>query len=205
MQDEHETLSKVPEVTLGFWVIKILATTLGETGGDSVTMTWLHADQNAHNGGYLIGTGIFLSVFVAAVIAQIRTGRFSAWIYWLAIVASTTVGTAMADLFDRSLGIGYAGGSSILLACVSCSLATWYLTLGSIDVQTVATPRVEILYWVTITFSQTLGSRTQPTGPRTALDWDMTGAPWCFVRHSFSWPPCIIGPRSRGCSCSGRH
>src|SRR5579871_2255027 len=158
MQNEDDIPSKVPEVTLGFWVIKILATTLGETGGDAVTMSWLHADTHPHNGGYLIGTGIFLAVFFAAVIAQILTPRFNAWIYWLAIVASTTVGTAMADLFDRSLGIGYTGGASILLACVLCSLAIWYLTLGSINVQTVATPKVEIFYWVTITFSQTLGT-----------------------------------------------
>ena len=158
MRNENEIVSKVPEVTLGFWVINILATTLGETGGNSVTMSWLHADQNAHNGGYLIGTGIFLAIFVAAVIGQISTRRFNAWIYWLAIVASTTVGTAMADFFDRSLGIGYTGGSSILLACVLCSLAIWYLTLGSINVQTVTSPKVEIFYWVTITFSQTLGT-----------------------------------------------
>ena len=158
MRNKDEILSKVPEVTLGFWVIKILATTLGETGGDSVTMSWLHADVHPHNGGYLIGTGIFLAVFVAAVIAQIVTPKFNAWIYWLAIVASTTVGTAMADFFDRSLGIGYTGGSSILLACVLCSLAIWYFALGSINVQTVATPKVEIFYWVTITFSQTLGT-----------------------------------------------
>jgi uncharacterized membrane-anchored protein len=151
-------LSKVPEVTLVFWIIKILATTLGETGGDSVTMTMLHADMNAHNGGYLIGAGMFLALFVAAVIAQISIKRFNPWVYWLAIVASTTVGTALADFFDRSLGIGYAGGSSILLACVLGSLALWYLTLGSINVQTVATPKVEIFYWVTITFSQTLGT-----------------------------------------------
>lgn len=158
MHKHDEILSKVPEVTLGFWLIKVLATTLGETGGDSVTMTWLHADQNAQNGGYLVGTGILLAVFVAAVIAQISTTRFNAWIYWLAIVASTTVGTAMADFFDRSLGVGYTGGSSILLACVLCSLSAWYFTLGSINVQTVATPKVEIFYWVTITFSQTLGT-----------------------------------------------
>lgn len=150
--------AKVPAVTLGFWIIKILATTLGETGGDAVTMSWLHADKNPHNGGYLIGTGIFLGVFVAAVIGQICAQRFNSWIYWLAIVASTTVGTAMADLFDRSLGIGYAGGSSILLACVLGSLAVWYFSLGSISVETVATPKVEIFYWVTITFSQTLGT-----------------------------------------------
>jgi uncharacterized membrane-anchored protein len=150
--------TKVPEVTLGFWIVKILATTLGETGGDSVTMTWLRADVNPHNGGYLIGTGIFIAVFVATVIAQILVKKFNPWIYWLAIVASTTVGTAMADFFDRSLGIGYTGGSSILLACVLCALAIWYFTLGSINVQTVATPKVEIFYWVTITFSQTLGT-----------------------------------------------
>ena len=131
-------LTKVPAVTLGFWIIKILATTLGETGGDAVTMSWLHADAHPHNGGYLIGTCIFLALFVAAVTAQILEKKFRPWIYWLAIVASTTVGTAMADFFDRSLGIGYTGGSSILLACVLCSLAIWYFTLGSIDVQTVA-------------------------------------------------------------------
>jgi uncharacterized membrane-anchored protein len=106
----------------------------------------------------LIGIGIFIVVFVAAVIAQISVKRFNPWVYWLAIVASTTVGTAMADLFDRSLGIGYTGGSSILLACVLCSLAIWYFTLGSVNVQTVATRKVEIFYWVTITFSQTLGT-----------------------------------------------
>ena len=153
-----DILSKVPAVTLGFWVIKILATTLGETGGDSVTMTWLHADQNAHNGGYLIGAGIFLAVFIAAVIGQISVRRFNPWTYWLAIVASTTVGTALADFFDRSLGIGYVGGSSILFACVVCSLAAWYFTLGSVNVTSVTTPRVEVFYWVTITFSQTLGT-----------------------------------------------
>ena len=155
---EDDILSKVPAVTLGFWIIKILATTLGETGGDALTMSVFHADKHPHNGGYLIGTGIFLGIFVAAVVAQIEVKKFNPWIYWLAIVASTTVGTAMADFFDRSLGIGYTGGSSILLACVLASLALWYLTLGSINVQTVATPKVEIFYWVTITFSQTLGT-----------------------------------------------
>ncbi len=154
----NQTMSKVPEVTLIFWIIKIAATTLGETGGDAVTMTWLHADTHPHNGGYLIGTGIFLAVFVAAVIVQISAKKFNPWFYWLAIVASTTIGTAMADLFDRSLGIGYTGGASILLACVLASLAIWYFTLGSVNVQTVSTPKVEIFYWVTITFSQTLGT-----------------------------------------------
>src|SRR4051794_9821589 len=154
----RDALAKVPAVTLGFWIIKILATTLGETGGDSVTMTWLHADKHAHNGGDLIGTRIFFSPFVAAVAPPNFLKKINPWIYWSAIVASTTVGTAMADLLDRSLGIGYTGGSSILLACVLGSLAAWYFTCGSINVQTVATPKVEIFYWLTITFSQTLGT-----------------------------------------------
>ena len=156
--EQRFALSKVPEVTLAFWIIKILATTLGETGGDTVTMTIFHADRNAHNGGYLIGTGIFLVIFVAAVVAQISIKKFNLWIYWLAIVASTTVGTAMADLFDRSLGIGYTGGASILFVSVLASLALWHFSTGSINVQTVATPKVELFYWVTITFSQTLGT-----------------------------------------------
>lgn len=151
-------LSKVPEVTLLFWIVKIAATTLGETGGDSVTMTLLHADANAHNGGYLIGTGIFFVAFMAAVLIQILIPRFNPWVYWFAIVASTTMGTAMADFFDRSLGIGYTGGSSILLLCVLTSLGVWRLALGSVDVRTVATPTAELFYWVTITFSQTLGT-----------------------------------------------
>jgi uncharacterized membrane-anchored protein len=155
---ETKTPSKVPAVTLGFWIIKILATTLGETGGDAVTMSMFHADKNAQNGGYLLGTGIFLVVFATAVVAQIATKKFNPWIYWIAIVASTTVGTTMADFFDRSLGVGYAGGASILLACVLGALALWYAMLGTINVDTVATPRVEIFYWVTITFSQTLGT-----------------------------------------------
>ncbi len=154
----HETFSKVPAATLGFWIIKIFCTTLGETGGDTVTMTWLHADTNPERGGYLIGTGIFFFLLVAAVFAQIRSKQFNAWIYWTAIVASTTVGTVMADFFDRSLGVGYTGGSLILLACVVGSLAAWYVTMGSINVQTVSSPKAEIFYWLTITFSQTLGT-----------------------------------------------
>ena len=152
------TLSKVPEVTLGFWIIKIIATTIGETGGDAVTMSWLHADKNAHNGGYLIGTGIFMGVFVAAVIAQIAMKKFHPAIYWLTIVATTTVGTAMADFADRSLGIGYAGGSALLLALLLISLLVWRWREGTVSVNTVATPRVEAFYWTTILFSQTLGT-----------------------------------------------
>ncbi|MDE2365244.1 MAG: hypothetical protein KGM42_21420 [Hyphomicrobiales bacterium] len=151
-------ISKVPEVTLGFWTVKILATTLGETGGDAVTMSMLHADKHAHNGGYLIGTGIFLIVFIVAVAAQILAKKFGPWNYWIAIVASTTVGTTMADFADRSLGIGYAGGSSILLALLVASLAIWRISEGSVSVDTVATPRVEAFYWTTILFSQTLGT-----------------------------------------------
>ncbi len=139
-------LSKVPEVTLGFWIIKIIATTIGETGGDAVTMSMLHADKNAHNGGYLIGTGIFMGVFIAAVIAQIVMKKFHPAIYWLTIVATTTVGTTMADFADRSLGIGYAGGSAILLALLLTSLLVWRWREGMVSVNTVATPRVEAFY-----------------------------------------------------------
>jgi uncharacterized membrane-anchored protein len=142
--------TKVPEVTLVFWVIKIAATTLGETGGDSVTMTL--------NWGYLIGTAIFLSLFAVLVVFQIAAGKFYPLLYWATIVASTTAGTTMADFADRSLGIGYAGGSSLLFGCLIAVLGVWYWTLGSISVTTVATPRVEAFYWLAITFSQTLGT-----------------------------------------------
>ncbi|HZD91461.1 MAG TPA: hypothetical protein VE224_15275 [Pseudolabrys sp.] len=154
----HEALSKVPEVTLVFWIIKIAATTLGETGGDTVTMTWLHANQNAHNGGYLIGTGIFLVLLVALVVWQIMARKFHPILYWATIVASTTFGTTMADFADRSLGIGYTGGSSLLFALLLISLGTWYASEGTIDVNTVSKPRVEAFYWAAITFSQTLGT-----------------------------------------------
>jgi uncharacterized membrane-anchored protein len=151
-------LSKVPEVTLGFWIIKILATTLGETGGDTVTMTLLHADKDAHNGGYLIGTALFFAVLVALVIWQIAARRFHPFLYWATIVASTTAGTAMADFADRSLGIGYTGGSSLLLVCVLAVLGLWYWSESTISVNTVNTPKVEAFYWAAITFSQTLGT-----------------------------------------------
>lgn len=151
--------SKVPAVTLGFWIIKILATTLGETGGDTVTMSWLgETTSDANPNGYLIGTAIFAILLVAFVWAQIRAHRFNPWLYWATIVASTTCGTTLADFADRSLGIGYPGGSLILLTCVLLSLLAWYKTLGTVSVNTVAGPRAEIFYWVTITFSQTLGT-----------------------------------------------
>jgi uncharacterized membrane-anchored protein len=142
--------SKVPEVTLGFWIIKIAATTLGETAGDTVTMTL--------NWGYLAGTCLFLVAMIALVAAQIRSDRFHPALYWATIVASTTFGTTMADFADRSLGIGYTGGSSLLLACLVVVLTLWYRSEGTISVNTVSTPRVEAFYWAAITFSQTLGT-----------------------------------------------
>jgi uncharacterized membrane-anchored protein len=155
----YEALTKVPAVTLGFWIIKILATTLGETGGDSVTMSWL-GETTAHPvpNGYLIGTAIFGVLLIGLVWAQIKARKFNPWLYWATIVASTTTGTALADFADRSLGIGYVGGSLLLLACVLLSLFTWYRTLGSVNINTVSTPSAETFYWITITFSQTLGT-----------------------------------------------
>ncbi len=146
---EH-TATKVPEVTLVFWIIKIAATTLGETGGDTVTMTlgW----------GYLAGTALFLAALVVLVAVQIAAKTFHPFLYWATIVASTTFGTTMADFADRSLGIGYTGGSTLLLACLLIVLALWYWSERTISVTTVATPRVETFYWAAITFSQTLGT-----------------------------------------------
>jgi len=146
---EH-TLSKVPEVTLIFWVIKIAATTLGETGGDTVSMS-MHL-------GYLVGTAIFAAIFLAAVAAQIKAKGFHPFLYWTTIIATTTVGTTLADYADRSLGIGYAGGASLLFALLMASLAIWYRSLGSVSVNTVSSPKEEMYYWITIMFSQTLGT-----------------------------------------------
>jgi len=150
---------KVPQVTILFWIIKILATTLGETGGDAVTMSWLgETTPDAQAGGYLIGTAIFGVIFIAAVLVQIRAKKFHPFLYWLTIVATTTVGTTLADYCTRSLGIGYTGGSTILLVCVVASLLVWRWSTGSISIETVSTPKVEVFYWVTIMFSQTLGT-----------------------------------------------
>jgi uncharacterized membrane-anchored protein len=150
---------KVPQVTLGFWILKILATTLGETGGDAVTMSWLGETTSGAKGtGYLIGTGIFGLIFIVAVLVQIWARKFHPFLYWLTIVATTTVGTTLADYCTRSLGIGYTGGSTILLICVIASLLIWRWSTGSISIETVSTPKVEIFYWVTIMFSQTLGT-----------------------------------------------
>src|SRR4051812_186598 len=162
MNEKTHALAKVPAVTLGFWIIKILATTLGETGGDSVSMSWLGettpgAEQSAVN-GYLVGTALFGVLLIGLVYAQIRAKSFNPWLYWATIVASTTCGTTLADFADRSLGIGYPGGSLLLLACVLASLFAWHRSLGTIDVTSVSTPRAETFYWITITFSQTLGT-----------------------------------------------
>ena len=143
-------VSKVPEVTLLFWILKIVATTLGETAGDAVSMSM--------NLGYLLGTAIFGAIFLVAVVAQIRARRFRPALYWTTIVATTTVGTTLADFADRSLGIGYAGGTALLLALLAGSLFVWYRSLGSVSVATVSNARAETFYWVTIMFSQTLGT-----------------------------------------------
>jgi uncharacterized membrane-anchored protein len=155
----RDLVAKVPQITLGFWIIKILATTLGETGGDAVTMSWLgETTDEAKGTGYLIGTAIFGVIFVAAVLIQIRAKKFHPFLYWLTIVATTTVGTTLADYCTRSLGIGYTGGSTILLVLVIASLLLWRWSTGSISIETVSTPKVEMFYWITIMFSQTLGT-----------------------------------------------
>jgi uncharacterized membrane-anchored protein len=143
-------MSKVAEVTLAFWVIKIVATTLGETGGDAVSMTL--------NWGYALSSALFVGIFVVAVAAQIAARSFHSFLYWAVIIATTTAGTTMADLADRSLGIGYPGGSLILFALLMTTLGIWYWRAGSISVDTVSSPRIEMFYWATILFSQTLGT-----------------------------------------------
>lgn len=146
----ERNLSKVPEVTLIFWIIKIAATTLGETGGDAVSMTM--------NLGYLVGTLIFSAIFLVSVFAQVKAKGFHPLLYWVTIIATTTVGTTLADFADRSLGIGYAGGSSFLFVLLMLSLLLWHRSLGSVSVDTVNTPKAEVFYWITIMFSQTLGT-----------------------------------------------
>jgi uncharacterized membrane-anchored protein len=148
IRDDFAT--KVPAVTLGFWIIKIAATTLGETGGDTFSMTL--------NWGYLPATALFLTVLVVLIAMQIFAKKFHPALYWATIVASTTAGTTMADFADRSLGIGYTGGSTLLLASLVAVLALWYWTMGSISVETVKAPKVEAFYWAAITLSQTLGT-----------------------------------------------
>jgi uncharacterized membrane-anchored protein len=154
-----EAAIKVPAITLGFWIIKILATTLGETAGDAVSMSWLGETTSEATGwGYLIGTAIFGTILLILVILQIKARAFRPWLYWATIIASTTAGTTLADFATRSLGIGYTGGSTLLLGLVLVSLFAWHRTTGSISVSSVATPTAETYYWLTITFSQTLGT-----------------------------------------------
>lgn len=147
---EKNALSKVPEVTLAFWIVKIAATTLGETAGDAVSMSMQL--------GYLVGTAIFAAIFLVSVFFQIKADRFRPFLYWLTIIATTTVGTTLADFADRSLGIGYAGGTTLLVILLLASLAVWHRTLGSLSVGNVNSPKAEMFYWVTIMFSQTLGT-----------------------------------------------
>ena len=164
MTDDYKAaLAKVPAVTLLFWIIKILATTFGETAGDAVSMSWLgettsDAPTSFWQDGYLIGTAIFLSLLAVMVFLQIRAKRLNPWLYWTTIIASTTAGTTMADFATRSIGIGYPGGSILLLALVLLSLIVWYRALGTISVNSVHEPKAELYYWLTITFSQTLGT-----------------------------------------------
>ncbi|MFC0118668.1 hypothetical protein [Pseudoalteromonas xiamenensis] len=150
VSENKDMLIKVPAVTLGFWVIKILATTLGETGGDAVSMSM--------ELGYLVGTAIFMTLFVAAVFCQIKAKSFNASLYWLTIIASTTVGTTLADFATRSLGIGYLGGTALLTLLLAAALFIWYKDLGRVDAGSISTPKAEFYYWVTIMFSQTLGT-----------------------------------------------
>ena len=146
----QKTLSKVPEVTLVFWLIKVAATTLGETGGDALSMSL--------NLGYLVSTLIFAAIFLVAVITQVRSNKYHPAIYWVTIVATTTVGTTLADFADRSLGIGYPGGTAVLLALLLISLLVWHRVMGTVSIASINTPKAEMFYWVTIMFSQTLGT-----------------------------------------------
>jgi len=148
--EQKTTLSKVPEITLLFWVIKIAATTLGETAGDAVSMSL--------NLGYLLSTIIFALLFIVAVVAQIKANKFLPTLYWVTIVATTTVGTTLADFADRSMHIGYTGGASLLLGLLLLSLLIWHRTMGTVSVESISNPKTEMFYWVTIMFSQTLGT-----------------------------------------------
>lgn len=152
-------VAKVPEVTLIFWIIKILCTTIGETGGDAFTMSFLgETTSDANPNGYLIGTAVFAAIFLIAVAAQILASKFHPFLYWFTIIATTTVGTTLADYLTRSNGLGYTVGSTVLLACVIASLVVWRISTGTIDIATVRSAKTEMFYWVTIMFSQTLGT-----------------------------------------------
>ncbi len=179
----NEALSKIPAVTLGFWIIKIAATTLGETGGDTVSMTM--------DLGYLTGSAIFLTALVVLVALQIAAKKFHAFLYWFTIIASTTAGTTMADFATRSMGVGYPGGSIILFVALIAILGTWYLSLGSVSVDTVSTPKVEAYYWATITMSQTLGTALGDWVADAGLGYDggalLFGAALVVVAAGYFW------------------
>ena len=192
--DNALAASKVPEVTLIFWIIKIAATTLGETGGDTVTMTlgW----------GYLAGTVLFIALLIALVAAQIAADRFNRWLYWASIIASTTAGTTLADFADRSLGIGYAGGASLLFVALLATLAAWYWSLGTIAVESVNAPKAETFYWLAITASQTLGTALGDwTADDTGLGYDGGALVFAAGLAAIGRPLCFTG--SRGCFYSG--
>ena len=178
-----KSFSKIPEVTLAFWIVKIAATTLGETGGDTVTMTldW----------GYLAGTALFLAALVLLVSLQIAAKKFHPFLYWATIIASTTFGTTMADFADRSLGIGYSGGSALLLVLLLATLGLWYRSSGSISVDTVSTPKIEMFYWAAITFSQTLGTALGDWMADTGLGYGggalVCGAALAMVAAAYYW------------------
>lgn len=175
--DEHVSLSKVPEITSLFWIMKIAATTLGETGGDAVSMSL--------NFGYIVSTIIFAVLFIISVYIQVKANKFHPLIYWTTIICTTTVGTTLADFVDRSLGVGYLGGTLLLLMLLTISLVTWRMTLGSVAINTVATPKQEFFYWMTILFSQTLG---------TALgDWAASSAGLGYMRGIILFGGCIGG------------
>lgn len=180
--EQKQALSKVPAVTLIFWIIKVLATTLGETGGDAFTMSFLgETTENAHGNGYLIGTGVFGVIFIAFVLIQIKAKNFHPFLYWATIIATTTVGTTLADFVTRSLGIGYIGGSVLLLSLVLTSLFVWYRKLGSVAVDTVSEPKAEMFYWLTIMISQTLGTALGDwTADDVGLNLGYTGAAMIF-------------------------
>jgi uncharacterized membrane-anchored protein len=174
--DQTQALAKAPEVTFWFWVVKIFATTLGETGGDSVTMSM--------NLGYLTGSAIFVMIFIVAVAAQISAKRFHPFLFWAVIVATTTAGTTLADFFDRSLGIGYAGGTSILFGLLIATLVLWHRTLGSVSIDHIRTRKAEVFYWATIMFSQTLG---------TALgDWTATSTGLGYERAALVFAAALV-------------
>ena len=192
MNERDELLSKVPAITLGFWIVKILATTLGETGGDTVTMSWLGetTDHPVPN-GYLIGTALFGVALIVLVWLQIRARRFNPWLYWATIVASTTCGTTLADFCDRSLGIGYPGGSLLLLACVLFSLFAWHRSLGTVNVNTINSPRPRPSIGSRSPFRRRLAPRSA-TGRRTmsakaAGDLDTAAARWCSAADLPCW------------------